>query len=141
MDLTIELLLSTLLIIAVTVVHATGIALMDQLFRTDSREFATLKLIHRELGLMVPMALFLLALHTVEIFIFAAFYLLTGDGQNIREAIYHSALAYTTMGVVEGGLTKWQIISAFEGLVGFLMIGWSSAVFVTEMDRVIRRRK
>lgn len=141
MDLLTELLLSTVLIVLVTVVHATGIAAMDHLFRTESRELGALKLFHREFGLMVPMALFLLALHTVEIFIFALFYLLTGDGQNIRDAIYHSALAYTTMGVVEGGLTKWEIVSAFEGLVGFLMIGWSSAVFVTEMDRVIRRRR
>ena len=141
MDLMIELLLAMLMIVIVTIMHGTGISLMDQLFRTDSREFSNLGLMQREFAVMVPMALCLLALHTMEIFVFASFYLLTGDAHNIRDAIYHSALAYTTMGVVEGGVTKWELVSTFEGLAGFLMIGWSSAVFVTEMDRVLRRKR
>jgi hypothetical protein len=141
MDLLVELLLSTLLMALVTVVHGTGISFMDELFRTEVREFATTRLAQREIAVMVPMALSLLALHTVEIFIFAGFYLVTGDAHNVREAIYHSGLAYTTMGVVDGALTHWKVLSIFEGLVGFLMIGWSSAVFVTDMERVLRRRR
>ncbi len=89
----------------------------------------------------VPMALYLLALHVIEIFIFAFFYLATGDATDLHEAIYHSGLAYTTMGVVEGGITKWPVLSTFEGMVGFLMIGWSSAVFVSDMDRLLRNKK
>ena len=140
MGLTIELLLSALMLVIVTVVHGTGISLMDRIFRNANRDLATLRLARREFGLMVPMALFLLMLHIIEIFIFAVFYLATGDARDMQEAIYHSGLAYTTMGVVDGGFTKWMVLSTFEGLAGFLMIGWSSAVFVTDMDRVIRNR-
>jgi hypothetical protein len=28
----------------------------------------------------------------------------------------------------------------FEGLAGFLLIGWSAAVFVTDMEKVLRRQ-
>ena len=90
---------------------------------------------------MVPMALYLLLLHAIEIFIFAWFYLASGDARDLHQAIYHSGLAYTTMGVVEGGFTKWLVLSTFEGLAGFLMIGWSSAVFVTDMNVILRNRK
>ena len=86
-------------------------------------------------------ALFLLLLHIIEIFLFAFFYLATGDAKSLHQAIYHSGLAYTTMGVVDGGFTKWMVLSTFEGLVGFLMIGWSSAVFVSEMDRLLRNKR
>ncbi|HET7708379.1 MAG TPA: hypothetical protein VFK50_02455 [Sphingomicrobium sp.] len=139
--LAIELLLSSIMIVITTIIHGTGIGLMDRFIRTDRLDLSKLRLVQREVGVMIPMALFLLVLHIIEIFIFAIFYLATGDADTLHEAIYHSALAYTTMGVVEGGFTKWLVLSTFEGLVGFLMIGWSSAVFVTEMDGLLRNRR
>lgn len=141
MGLAIELLLSSILLVIVTIIHGTGIGLMDRLIRTDGLDLTKLRLVQREVGVMIPMALFLLVLHIIEIFVFAIFYLATGDADTLHEAIYHSALAYTTMGVVEGGFTKWMVLSTFEGLVGFLMIGWSSAVFVSEMDGLLRDRR
>jgi len=140
MNLAVELVMSAIMLVVVTTIHGTGIGLMDKMLRTDRLELRTLKLAQREIGIMIPMALFLLVLHIVEIFIFAVFYLATGDSQNLRLAIYHSGLAYTTMGVMEGGFTKWLVLSTFEGLAGFLMIGWSSAVFVSDMDRLLRNR-
>lgn len=140
MDLAIELAMSAVLMVIVVLVHGTGIGVMDKVLRTD-REFTALRLVQREAAVMIPMALYLLTLHVIEIFIFAFFYLATGDATDLHEAIYHSGLAYTTMGVVEGGITKWPVLSTFEGMVGFLMIGWSSAVFVADMDRLLRNKK
>ena len=140
MGLTIELVMSAVLMVIVTIIHGTGIGLMDKLLRTDRLDLSKLKMVQREVGVMIPMALFLLVLHIIEIFVFAIFYLATGDARDLHQAIYHSGLAYTTMGVVEGGFTKWTVLSTFEGLVGFLMIGWSSAVFISDMDRLLRNR-
>ena len=141
MNLAVELAVSVVLLVLVTVIHGTGISVMDRLLRTGDRDFGTSRLVQREVAVMIPMAVFLLGLHILEIFVFAIFYLATGDAADMHEAIYHSGLAYTTMGVMEGGITKWQVVSVFEGLAGFLMIGWSSAVFVTDMDRLIRNRR
>ncbi|GLR46334.1 hypothetical protein [Sphingomonas astaxanthinifaciens] len=140
MSLALELLASAILLTLVTFVHGTGIALMDKLIRTNIADIRALRLDQREIGFMIPMALYLLALHVVEIVLFALFYLATHDTHDLYNAIYHSTLAYTTMGVIEGAITKWKLVSAFEGLAGFLMIGWSSAIFVTDMDKVLRRR-
>ena len=139
--LALELMLSAVLLVVVTVIHGTGIGVMDRLIRTDKIDLTKLRLVQREIGFMIPMALCLLVLHIIEIFVFAFFYLATGDAKDLHQAIYHSGLAYTTMGVVEGGFTKWMVLSTFEGLVGFLMIGWSSAVFVAEMDRLLRNKR
>ena len=140
MGLALELMMSAVLLVVVTFIHGTGIGLMDKVLKTNRSEIKSLRLTQREIGVMIPMALYLLFLHIIEIFVFAAFYLSTDDAHTVHEAIYHSALAYTTMGVVEGAITKWTLVSTFEGLAGFLMIGWSSAVFVTDMDRLLRNR-
>lgn len=141
MGLALELLMSAVLLVVVTTVHGTGIGHMDRVLQTDRIDLSKLRLAQREIGVMIPMALYLLGLHILEIFIFAGFYLATDDAHTVRDAIYHSALAYTTMGIVEGAITKWTMVTAFEGLAGFLMIGWSSAVFVTEMDGLLRNRR
>ena len=31
------------------------------------------------------------------------------------------------------------LVGAIEGLVGFLLIGWSTAVFVTDMNKLLRK--
>ena len=32
----------------------------------------------------------------------------------------------------------WRLVGAIEGLIGFLLIGWSTAVFITDMNKVLR---
>lgn len=140
MSLFIELLAATGLIILVTVIHGTGVALMDDLFKYEARALRKEKLAKREIKVMVPMALCLFTLHSLEITVFAGFYLAVGDEHSLRDALYHSALAYTTMGVIEGGITRWPMVAALEGLAGFLLIGWSAAVFVKDMDKILRGR-
>lgn len=141
MNLFVELLAATLLIIVVIVIHGTGVALMDKVFVYEARALRKQKLAMREFKVMVPMALCLFGLHCAEILVFAIFYLAAGDVHTFREALYHSALAYTTMGVVEGEITRWPMVAALEGLAGFLLIGWSAAVFVRDMDKVLRGRE
>lgn len=140
MSLFLELTVATMLIVAVTAIHGTGVAFSDKLFTYESRELRRQKLATRELELMIPMALCLFGLHFLEISLFAAFYLLFDTAETMRDALYHSALAYTTMGVSDSNATRWPLVTAFEGLAGFLLIGWSAAVFVTDMEKVLRRR-
>ena len=34
---------------------------------------------------------------------------------------------------------EWRLVGALEGLIGFLLIGWSTAFFVTDMNRLLRQ--
>ena len=83
------------------------------------------------------MAIF--ALHTVEIWVFAAFYLLVGAIDGLNDALYYSASAYATLGrPAEFFGEDWRLIGALEALVGFVLIGWSTAFIVTTMNRLRR---
>jgi hypothetical protein len=139
MDLVLQLLASTVLMTIATTVHGTGVVAMGKLFRYEDEALKGRRLADREFRLMVPMALCLFALHTIEIGIFAAFYLLVGAISSFEQALFFSASAYTTLGHVESDMVTWRLVGAFEGLAGFLLIGWSAAVFVTDMDKVLRR--
>ena len=139
MELALQLLASTVLIILVTIVHGTGVTLSGKLFNYEEMELDKRRLAFRELFLMVPMALFLFALHAIEIGLFAAFYLAVGAIGTVEEALFVSASSYSTLGHTEYVAPEWRLVGAFEGLAGFLMIGWSAAVFVSDMDKVLRR--
>lgn len=136
----VQLLVIAVLVVAVTLIHGTGVVLMSRFFTYEEAVLKKQRLAFREFRLMVPMALSLFALHALEIAIFGIFYLAAGDIHSIERALYASALAYTTLGTLEGLVDDWPLVVALEGLVGFLMIGWSAAVFVTDMEKVLRRR-
>lgn len=135
-----QIAVATALMTVVTLIHGTGVALTTSLFRYEDRKLRRQRLAARELTLMVPMALLLFALHTVEIAVYAVFYLAVGEAATVAQALHISGLAYTTMGVLEGTARNWPLVVTFEGLAGFLLIGWSAAVFVTDMEKVLRRQ-
>ncbi len=138
MALWLQLLAATLLIILVTLIHGTGVVITTKLFKHDDRHLKGRKLAFREFRLMVPMALCLFGLHALEISVFAAFYLAFAQVGTFADALYASASAYTTLGIAEGALGQWRLVGVFEGLAGFLLIGWSAAVFVTDMEKILR---
>ena len=139
MELTLHLLASTGLIVLVTIVHGTGVTIAGKLLKYEEGEFSRRSLLFLEFHFLVPMALFLFALHLLEITIFAAFYMIVGAIGTVEDALFTSAAAYTTLGLTESSLGEWRLVGAFEGLAGFLMIGWSVAVFIAEMDKVVRK--
>lgn len=141
MALPLQILAATVLIVIVTLVHGTGVVITTKLFKYEDRSLKGRRLAFREFRLMVPMALCLFGLHTIEIYVFALFYLAVGEIGTLADALYVSASAYTTMGIADGTLGHWRLVGAFEGLAGFLLIGWSAAVFVTDMEKILREWK
>lgn len=139
MDLALQLLASTMMAIVAIVVHGTGVVATTRLFSYEDEGLGRRSLAAREFRLMVPMALWLFALHAIEIALFAVFYVAVGAIGSLEDALYFSASAYTTLGYPDE-LVEWRLVGAFEGLAGFLLIGWSVAIFVTDMDKVLRRR-
>ncbi len=139
MALALHLFVSTVLVVLVTVIHGTGVTIAGRLLESETGEFKRKSLLFVEFHFLVPMALFLFAIHLLEIAIFAAFYMAVDAIGTVEDALFVSAAAYTTLGIAENAIGEWRLVAAFEGLAGFLMIGWSVAVFIKEMDRLVRK--
>ena len=120
-------------------VHAIGVVAITRMLRLDGDKVRAHRVDHAAVGLSVVMALALFALHLLEIWIFAGFYLAAGAIDQLEPALYFSASAYTTLGTPEPHFPlEWRLIGAIEGLVGFLLIGWSTGVFISDMNKLLR---
>ena len=93
------------------------------------------------IGLLASFGLLVLLLHMAEIAVFAVFFLLV-SAMNLPEALFYSASAYATLGwTVDYFPTSWRLIGAVEALIGFILIGWSTAFMVTTMRKLSESAK
>ena len=88
----------------------------------------------------------LLALHIVEIWIFAIGYFgllgasslsrIHGAADSLLDLVYYSAVVYTTLGlgdlIPDGAI---RFMTGMEALTGFLLITWSASFTFLEMQR------
>lgn len=107
---------------------------------------AVLPCIARRLGLhandlgrtlaMTAVVLGILAILTVEIWIWAAAYAELGVTRDFGEALWFSTALFSTLGYDGAQFDhKWRLLTALQGINGFLMIGWSTAYLVRAATR------
>ena len=137
-----ELLVATVMVILTVIIHAFGIYALARLLRIEAREEAQ-EHIHplspRGIAVTLGLVLGLFALHGVEIWIYAFCYLIVGALPNLSEAVYFSTITYSTTGYDDESIaTAWRMIGAVEGINGVILLGWSTAFFVTVVARMSR---
>ena len=138
-----ELALSTIMVTLTVLIHAAGLYALSRLLRLETRE-ETDEHIHAlsRGGLTATLAvtLGLFALHGVEIWSYALLYLAIGSVDGLREAVYFSTITYGAIGYSDAAMAeRWRLVSAIEGINGIILIGWSTAFFVTLIARMRRR--
>lgn len=128
---------SALLVLLLTIVHGVGLVGISRILDLKEERLRALDFNVRAIVLMCAMALLLFALHIFEIWIFAAFYLLVDAIGSLEDALYYSASAYATLGLTEEHFPdQWRLVGAVEALIGFLLIGWSTAFIVSNVDKL-----
>ena len=127
------------LLVVMVVIHGAGIIAATKLLQLEDRTLRAHRVNTKAFSLLISIALCLFGLHLLEITIFALFYLAVGALETVETALYFSMSAYTTLGHPDLDFPNdWRLVGATEGLIGFLLIGWSTAVFITDMNKVIR---
>jgi hypothetical protein len=129
-----------LLSVLLTVVHGAGVVGIARLLKLDGDRPRRRRFHFDTVAVLSAVALLLFALHFLEIAIVAGFYIAVGAFSGLEEALFFSATAYATLAQPELGFpVEWRLVGALEGLIGFLLIGWSTAFFVTDMNRLLRQ--
>ena len=130
---------AAVLLALMVVIHAAGIIGATKLLRLEDKELRAHAVDVKAFGLLISIALCLFALHLLEIAIFAGFYLAVDALPDVEAALYFSASAYSTLGQPDLNFpNQWRLLGAIEGLVGFVLIGWSAAVLIADMNKVLR---
>lgn len=137
LDLGLQLGVAAGLVLLMTVIHSVGLVGISSLLRLKQDRLREHDLDARAIGLLGSFGLLIFVLHLAEIAIFACFYLAVGAMQNLEQALYYSASAYATLGwTAEYFPQDWRLIGALEALIGFILIGWSTAFMVSTMQNL-----
>ena len=137
-----ELALATVMVSLTVAIHASGLYVLSRLLRLEERGEAREDL-HamspRGIAATILVILGLFVLHGIEIWLYAVVYLVIGSVHGLREAVYFSTITYGAIGYSDAAMAeKWRLVSAIEGINGIVLIGWSTAFFVTLIARMRR---
>lgn len=79
----------------------------------------------------------LVAIITVEVWLYAIAYLAVGALHDFESALYFSTTCFTTLGFGDVVLDhKWRLVAAIEGANGLLLFGWSTAFLISVTGRM-----
>lgn len=132
-----ELLISTGMVLLTVLTHLVGLNILIHLTRIHVTRFAVPVHVDR---VLVPlgMVLGIFVIHGVEIWAYAALYLAGHAVPDLEEALYFSIGAYTSTGWVDVHLTPgWRVVMSLEAIAGLLMVGWSTAFFFYNLNRLM----
>jgi hypothetical protein len=89
-------------------------------------------------SLLIRSVVTLLLLHFTEAALWAAYYVLGKGLPDFATAIYFSMVSYATTGYGDVVLPmSMRLVGAAEGMVGTLMAGWSVALIVAVVQRML----
>ena len=120
------------------VAHATGIAV-------SLREFAGLHHLPdrptRIAQMLLRMIWWLVLLHLAEIAMWGLFYWWRRLLPDAETAFYFSGITYTSIGYGDVVLAKpWRLLAPLEGLMGVLMVGFSTGYFFVIANSIYQSR-
>ena len=131
----VQLIIATAMVVVTVLIHLFGLALLMRVLRSHTRVFRKLTIM--PLTLLLAATVGIIAIHTLEIWVYALLYLQLDAFGHFEQALYFSTVTYATIGY--GDLVmphQWRILGAIEGAAGIIMLGWSTAFVVSLMTQL-----
>lgn len=89
------------------------------------------------LSVTLLVVLAIVAVHFLEIWLFAFLYKFVGAHWSFQDALYFSTISYATIGYNDASIAEeWRMVGALEGILGVILLGWSTAFFVRVLGRL-----
>ena len=131
-----QILVAFLMVTATIVMHLAGLLALMWILRRPPI-FPRLRALHNHLLSFLIVAWGLVFLHATEIWAWATLFHRLGAVPNFETAIFFSTATYATIG---GGVVvlpvEWRVLGAIEGAMGMLLLGWSTAFFISVVNRM-----
>ncbi|GAA4744669.1 potassium channel family protein [Sphingomonas daechungensis] len=137
-DLGLQLAVVTAFIVLMVVVHSAGLVAISKVLHLHDDRAIPNEFGLRASFLMGTYGLLLFTLHFFEIYLFALFYRHVGALRSMEAALYYSASCYATLGSAPAHFDEeWRLLGSLEALIGFVLIGWSTAFMVGTLRKII----
>jgi hypothetical protein len=130
-----QLALATVMVAALVIIHLGGLAILTRALRSHSRFFRKLRVM--PLAVLLVATIGIIAIHTAEIWVYAAIYLQIHAFSSFEAALYYSTVTYASIGYGDVLMPHdWRIFGAIEGAAGIIMLGWSTAYLVSLLSQL-----
>jgi Ion channel len=118
-------------------IHFAGLLALMWVLRARGHRFRAHESAARLGAVIVFVVLGLVAIHTVEIWLYALAFLIVGALPDFESALYFSTTSFTTLGYGDVVLDRhWRLFGAIEGANGLLLFGWSTAFMLSITHRL-----
>ena len=132
-----NLALASLMVGLTTLLHFFGLTTLTRLMTHAHVRLRTHAGRIRQAGMILIVVFGLFALHTAQIWLYAALYRTLGELRTFEEALYFSTTTFVSLGFGDVVLSdKWRVLSAIEGANGVILIAWSTAFLLTVTTRL-----
>ena len=131
---------SSLMVVFCVVIHGLGLFGLNRALRTEAsieRLQRVDPLSPRGTAFTLGVVIAMLALHGIEIWLFALAYIVLGAIPELEPALYFSTISYSTVGYNDLHMApEWRLLGAFESVLGIFLLGWSTAFFFRMTGRI-----
>ena len=139
-NLLIQFAVSSVMVVFCVVIHGLGLFGLNRAMRTET-SIERLKRIDplspRGTAFTLGVVIAMLALHGIEIWLFALAYMVLGAIPQLEPALYFSTISYSTVGYSDVHISpEWRLLGAFESVLGIFLLGWSTAFFFRMTGRI-----
>jgi voltage-gated potassium channel len=132
-----QLLIATAMVALTVVTHLLGLSVLIASTHRHSSRLQGDRAFVLQMLVLIGVSFGLFILHGVEIWSYAALYYLVGAIHSFEDALYFSTATYATIGYGELTLSRsWRILGAIEGANGVILLGWSTAFFISIVGRI-----
>ena len=127
-----NLALATLMVGLTVIIHFAGLLGLMWVLRARGHRFRAHESAVGQGAVIVFVVLGLVAILTIEIWLYGMVYFSLGALPDFESALYFSTTSFTTIGYGDVVLEKnWRLFGAVEGANGLLLFGWSTAFLIS----------
>jgi voltage-gated potassium channel len=135
-QLILQLAIASAMVALTIITHLVGLGLLIALMRVHQVHFITNRARLDQVIVLLGAGVGLFALHAVEIWLYAGLYMHLTTWR-LEEALYFSTTTYTTVGYGDVTLPRaWRVLGSIEAANGVILLGWSTAFFVSVVNRL-----
>jgi hypothetical protein len=124
--------------VALTVtIHFFGLLALLYFLRHRASRFHTRESVLGQGALVLFVVFGIFAIHTVEIWLYAAVYYALGALRDFETSLYFSTVSFASLGYGDIVLGRdWRLVSAIEAANGVILFAWSTAFLLSVMARL-----
>jgi len=129
-------LISFLMILITTVIHAFGMILVFRAIRSQEGHMNN-DLRRKQIVWTSGTVLLMFIVSFAEVTVWAIAYLLTGAIEGFEHALYFSMVTFTTLGYGDIVLNEnWRLLGSLQAANGIIMFGWTTAIVVASVHHI-----